>query len=200
MAKEVTVDTKKDVMEAIEKHPEKRWYIVQTASKSEDAAKRNIFEQLRVRQSEERVGMILVPEKKVVEMKNGEKKLSKKKNYPGYIFVLANMDEKVMMSIREASKVLSFVEGNGEKLPNAMKPKDINEVLNQLDVDADVAPSHKTEFTVGESLVITEGPFDTFTGVVKGVDYIKEEIALSITIFGRETPVNIGFRHVARAV
>jgi transcriptional antiterminator NusG len=200
MAKEVTVDTKKDVMEAIEKHPEKRWYIVQTASKSEDAAKRNIFEQLRVRQSEDLVGMILVPEKKVVEMKNGEKKISKKKNYPGYIFVLANMNEKVMMSIREASKVLSFVEGNGEKLPNAMKPKDINEVLNQLDVDSEVAPTHKTEFNVDEQLLITAGPFESFTGVVKSVNYDKEELELSILIFGRETPVNIGFKHVARAV
>lgn len=200
MAKEVTVDTKKDVMEAIEKHPEKRWYIVQTASKSEDAAKRNIFEQLRVRLSEDLVGMILVPEKKVVEMKNGEKKISKKKNYPGYIFVLANMNEKVMMSIREASKVLSFVEGNGEKLPNAMKPKDINEVLNQLDVDSEVAPTHKTEFNVDEQLLITAGPFESFTGVVKSVNYDKEELELSILIFGRETPVNIGFKHVARAV
>jgi transcriptional antiterminator NusG len=200
MAKEVTVDTKKDVIEAIEKHPEKRWYIVQTASKSEDAAKRNIFEQLKVRQSEDLVGMILVPEKKVVEMKNGEKKISKKKNYPGYIFVLANMDEKVMMSIREASKVLSFVEGNGEKLPNAMKTKDINEVLNQLDVDSEVAPTHKTEFNVDEQLLITAGPFESFTGVVKSVNYDKEELELSILIFGRETPVNIGFKHVARAV
>lgn len=199
MAKEVTVDTKKDVIEAIEKHPEKRWYIVQTASKSEDAAKRNIMEQLRVRQSEDRLGMILVPEKKVVEMKNGEKKITKKKNYPGYIFVLADMNENVMMSIRESSKVLSFVEGNADKLPNAMKPKDINEVLNQLDVDSEVAPSHKTEFNVGDSLVITAGPFESFTGVVKSVDYIKEEIDLSIMIFGRETPVNIGFKHVTRA-
>lgn len=200
MAKEVTVDTKKDVIEAIERHPEKRWYIVQTASKSEDAAKRNIFEQLRVRQSEELVGMILVPERKVVEMKNGEKKLSKKKNYPGYIFVLAAMNEDVMVSIREASKVLSFVEGNADKLPNAMKPKDINEVLNQLDVDSEVAPSHKVEFAAGESLVITAGPFESFNGVVKSVNYEKEELDLAIMIFGRETPVNIGFKHVARAV
>ena len=200
MAKEVTVDTKKDVIEAIERHPEKKWYIVQTASKSEDAAKRNIFEQLRVRQSEDLVGMILVPERKVVEMKNGEKKISKKKNYPGYIFVLANMDEKVMMSIREASKVLSFVEGNGEKLPNAMKPKDINEVLNQLDIDSEVAPTHKNEFREGESLMITNGPFVGFTGVVKSVNYEKEELELAIMIFGRETPVDIGFKHVERTV
>ena len=139
-------------------------------------------------------------DKKVVEMKNGEKKISKKKNYPGYIFVLANMDEKVMMSIREASKVLSFVEGNGEKLPNAMKPKDINEVLNQLDIDSEVAPTHKNEFREGESLMITNGPFVGFTGVVKSVNYEKEELELAIMIFGRETPVDIGFKHVERTV
>jgi transcriptional antiterminator NusG len=200
MVKEVTVDTKKDVMEAIERHSGKRWYIVQTASKCEDAAKRNIMEQLRVRQAVDNVGMILVPERKVVELKNGEKKISKKKNYPGYIFVLADMDETVMMCIRESSKVTSFVESSADKLPTPMKSKDINDVLNQLDVDSEVAPSHKVEFSENEQLVITAGPFESFTGVVRKVNYEKEELEIAILIFGRETPVNISFKHVARAV
>ncbi len=198
MAKEIKVDTKKDVIEAIEQHPDKKWYIVQTASKSEDAAKRNILEQLRVRESEDKVGMILVPAKKVSEMKNGQKKISQKKNYPGYIFVLADMNESVMVSIREASKVLSFVEGNAEKLPNPMKTKDINDVINQLDVDDDVSPTHKVVFEEGEELTITEGPFQSFNGVVKGVNYEKEELNMSVVIFNRETDINIKFKHVER--
>jgi len=200
MAKEVKVDTKKDVVEAIGRHPDKKWYIVQTASKSENAAKRNILELLKVRQAEDYVGMILVPERKVVEMKNGEKKISVKRNYPSYIFVLAEMNEDVMVSIREASKVLSFVEGNADKFPNPMKTKDINDVLNQLDLDDEVAPSHKVEFTESEQVTIVGGPFDGFNGVVKRVNYEKEEVEVGVVIFGRETPVIIGFKDLTRGV
>lgn len=200
MAKEIKVDTKKDVAETIANHPDKRWYIVQTASKSEDAAKRNIFEQLKVRQVENKVGMILVPAKKVIEIKNGVKKISQKKNYPGYIFVLADMDETVMVSIRESSKVLSFVEGNGEKLPKPMKPKDINDVINQLDADDDVLPSHKVTFELEEAVTITDGPFQGFNGVIKGINYEKEELDVSILIFSRETKINISFKNIERVV
>lgn len=200
MAKEVKVDTKKDVMEMIAKHPEKKWYIVQTAAKSEDAAKRNILELLKVKGVEDDVAMVLISERKMVELKNGEKKVSKRKNYPGWIFVLANMNEKVMVSVREAGKVIKFVESTDGKFPNPMKTKDINDVLNQLDVDAEVAPTHKIEFATDEEVTIINGPFNSFNGAVKRVNYEKEEIEVSILIFGRETPVNIGFKDVVRAV
>jgi transcriptional antiterminator NusG len=200
MAKEIKVDTKKDVVEAIEKYQNMKWYIVQVAAKSEDAAKRNILEQLRVRAAEEQVGMILVPAKKVVELKNGEKKISQKKNYPGYIFILADMNENVMMCTREASKVMAFVEGNGEKLPKPMGPKDINRVIAQLDEDDDVSPTHKVSFEEEQTVTISEGPFQGFNGVIKTVNYEKEELGVSVIIFGRETTVGIGFKSVEKAI
>lgn len=202
MAKEIKVDTKKDVIEAIEKYPDMKWYIVQVDSKSEDAAKRNILEQLRIRRSEEKVGMVLVPAKKVVELKNGVKKISQKKNYPGYIFILANMDETVMMCTREASKVRALGVGvaNDEKLPKPMTSKDINKVIEQLDEDDDVSPTHKVSFDEEQTITITEGPFQGFNGVIKTVNYEKEELGVSVIIFGRETTVGIGFKSVEKAI
>ena len=199
MSKEVIVDTKQDVKIAMENHPDMKWYIVQTASKSEDAAKRNILELLKVRGVEDKVGMILVPAKKVVEIKNGAKKISLSKNYPSYIFVLAEMSLEVMMCVRDASKVSGFIEAVKDKLPKSMNAKDINDVIKQLDDNADNAPVHKVEYTENDVVRIEDGPFEGFDGVIKKVNYDKEQVDVSIMIFGRETPLTIGFKQVSKA-
>lgn len=196
MAKEIVVDNKKDVQDSINKFPDMKWYIVQTAAKSEDAAKRNILEQLRVRKSSEDVGMILVPEKKVVEMKDGVKKISKKKNYPSYIFVLANMNENVMMSVREASKVSRFVEDKPESLPKAMRDKDINEVIAQLDEDSEVAPQQKTKFEENQKVKVITGALADMEGFIKQINYERAMLKVGIILFGRETEVEIKFSDV----
>lgn len=200
MAKEIIVDTKKDVQLAIEKHPDMRWYIVQTAAKSEDAAKRNILEQARVRSVIDKFGMILVPERKIVEIKDGAKKISKKRNYPSYIFVLADMDENVMMAVREASKVSRFVEGKPESLPKAMKPKDINEVIAQLDEDAETLPEQKIKFEEGQKVKIISGPLSDTEGFIKKINYERAALFVGIMLFGRETEVEISFNDVQKEV
>lgn len=199
MSKEVIVDTKQDVKIAMENHPDMKWYIVQTASKSEDAAKRNILELLKVRGVEDKVGMILVPAKKVVEIKNGVKKISLSKNYPSYIFVLAEMTLEVMMCVRDASKVSGFIEAVKDKLPKSMNAKDINDVIKQLDDNSDNAPVHKVEYSENDVVRIEDGPFEGFDGVIKKVNYDKEQVDVSIMIFGRETPLTIGFKQVSKA-
>jgi len=199
MSKEVIVDTKQDVKIAMENHPDMKWYIVQTASKSEDAAKRNILELLKVRGVDNKVGMILVPAKKVIEMKNGVKKISLSKNYPSYIFVLAEMTLEVMMCVRDASKVSGFIEAVKDKLPKPMNLKDINDVIKQLDDNSDNAPVHKVEYSEDDVVRIEDGPFEGFDGVIKKVNYDKEQVDVSIMIFGRETPLTIGFKQVSKA-
>lgn len=200
VVKEIIVDNKKDVQMAIEKFPEMRWYIVQTASKSEEAAKRNIFEQAKVRNVSDDIGMILVPERKVIELKDGAKKISKKRNYPTYIFVLANMNEHVMMAVREASKVSQFVEGKPESLPKPMKVKDINEVIAQLDDDAEAIPEQKTKFEEGQKVKVVNGPLSDTEGFIKSVNYERGMLSVGIMLFGRETEVEIGFVDVEKEV
>jgi transcriptional antiterminator NusG len=196
MAKEIIVDTKKDVQMAIEQNPNMRWYIVQTAAKSEEAAKRNILEQARIKTVVEKFGMILVPEKKIVEIKDGSKKISKKRNYPSYIFVLADMDENVMMAIRESSKVSRFVEGKPENFPKAMNSKDINEVIAQLDEDAESIPEQKTKFEEEQKVKIVSGPLSDTEGYIKKINYERAVLTVGIMLFGRQTEVEISFNDV----
>lgn len=192
------VDTKQDVLEAMEKNPDMKWYIVRTAANCEDAAKKNIYELLGVRNVQKNVGMVLIPSKKVIENKNGQKKISRRKNYPTYIFVLAEMNESVMLSVREASKVVEFVETGSDKMPKAMNKNDVNDIIKQLDNDDNTAPSHKVEFTEGQSVRIENGPFKDFEAVVKKVNYDKEQLDVLIVIFGRETAIPIGFKEVSK--
>jgi len=198
MSKEIIVDTKKDVQIAIEKNPEMRWFIVQTAAKSEEAAKRNILEQAKVRHLSDKFGMILVPEKKVIEVKNGAKKISKKRSYPGYIFILANMDEDVMMAVRESSKVSRFVEGKPESLPKPMSSKDINQVIVRLDEDAEAMPEQKLKFEEQEKVKIVSGPLADTEGFIKKVNYERAVLTVGVMLFGRQTEVEINFNDVIK--
>lgn len=198
MSKEIIVDTKKDVQIAIEKNPEMRWFIVQTAAKSEEAAKRNILEQAKVRHLSDKFGMILVPEKKVIEVKNGAKKISKKRSYPGYIFILANMDENVMMAVRESSKVSRFVEGKPESLPKPMSSKDINQVIVRLDEDAESMPEQKLKFEEQEKVKIVSGPLADTEGFIKKVNYERAVLTVGVMLFGRQTEVEINFNDVIK--
>jgi transcriptional antiterminator NusG len=198
MSKEIIVDTKKDVQIAIEKNPEMRWFIVQTAAKSEEAAKRNILEQAKVRHLNDKFGMILVPEKKVIEVKNGAKKISKKRSYPGYIFILANMDEDVMMAVRESSKVSRFVEGKPESLPKPMSSKDINQVIVRLDEDAEAMPEQKLKFEEQEKVKIVSGPLADTEGFIKKVNYERAVLTVGVMLFGRQTEVEINFNDVIK--
>ncbi len=198
MSKEIIVDTKKDVQIAIEKNPEMRWFIVQTAAKSEEAAKRNILEQAKVRHLNDKFGMILVPEKKVIEVKNGAKKISKKRSYPGYIFILANMDEDVMMAVRESSKVSRFVEGKPESLPKPMSSKDINQVIVRLDEDSEAMPEQKLKFEEQEKVKIVSGPLADTEGFIKKVNYERAVLTVGVMLFGRQTEVEINFNDVIK--
>jgi len=198
MTKEIIIDTKQTVKETISKHPDMKWYLVQTASQGEYAAKRNVYEQLKVRGKEDKVGMILVPTKKVSELKNGAKKVTNIKNYPTYIVMLADMDETVMMCTREASKVSKFIGKVDSKLPTPLTPKEINSIIAQLDDNEEVVPTQKVEFTEGEGVKINEGPFEGFDGVIKKVNYEKGNLDLGIIIFGRETPLTLSFKQVTR--
>lgn len=198
MTKEIVVDNKKDVQANIDKFPNMSWYIVQTAAKSEDAAKRNIIEQLKIRKSLDNVGMILVPEKRVVEMKEGVKKISKKKNYPSYIFILAEMNENVMMSVREASKVSRFVEGKPESLPKAMRLSDIKEVIAQLDEDSTAEPEHKLKFEEEQKVKITSGPLSDMEGFIKCINYERSLLTVGVLLFGRQTDVDVKFNDVVK--
>lgn len=197
--KEIIVETKRDILEVISNHPDMKWYIVQTAANSEEAAKRNITEQIKLRQKENQIGTILIPAIKAIENKTGGgKKIVKKKLYTGYLFVLANMDIEIANLIRNASKVSRFVLQDPATLMPVVVPKrEIDKVISSLKDDTDII-SHKKEYAIGSSMRVTSGPFKDFSGSILSVNYDKSTIKLSINVFNRESEVEIAIEDLER--
>jgi transcriptional antiterminator NusG len=191
--------TRNDVQEAINDNPEMKWHVIQVAANSEVAAKRNINTQLEVASIEDKVAMILVPANQVIEMKSGQKKVSNKKLYPGYIYMLADLDEHVWRAVKAAGKVSRFVSERDGKLPVPITSRDVIGVLNSLDED-NQEPTQRVAFKPDQVLRVTTGPFLDFNGVVEKVDYNKNKVMLKLTIFGRETPVEVGFDDVSTEI
>lgn len=191
--------TRNEVEEAIKNHPDKKWHVIQTAANCEVAAKRNIETQLEVADLEDKVAMILVPANQVIEMKNGQKKVSNKKLYPGYIYMFADLDEHVWRAVRAAGKVSRFVSERDGKLPVPISSREVKSILNSLD-EENQAPTQRVTFKENQVLRVTTGPFTDFNGVVEKVDYEKSKVKLKLTIFGRETPVEVNFDDVSSEI
>ncbi len=174
----------------------KKWYAIQTYAGSEMSVKRaieNIFKQMGI---EEKLEEILVPTEDVIEVKNGEKKITERSLYPGYVFAKLDLDTEVWHKIQSLPKVSRFI-GESKK-PTPLSEKDIKLILEKAEKKA--APKPKISFEVGESVRITEGPFANFTGVVEEYDMVHGTLKLNVSIFGRSTPVEILYSQVEKII
>jgi transcriptional antiterminator NusG len=173
-----------------------KWYAIQTYAGSEKSVKnaiQTIFEQLGI---EEKLKDILVPTEDVIEVKNGEKKITERSLYPGYVFANIDLDTDTWHKIQSLPKVSRFI-GESKK-PTPLSEKDINLIIAKTEQKA--APKPKIYFDVGESVRITEGPFANFTGVVEEYDMVHGTLKLNVSIFGRSTPVEILYTQVEKII
>ena len=173
-----------------------KWYAIQTYAGSEMSVKRaieNIFSQLGV---EDKLQEIVVPTEDVIEVKNGEKKISERCLYPGYVFANIDLDMNIWHKIQSLPKVSRFI-GESKK-PTPLTDNDINLILEKARSKS--APKPKISFEVGESVRITDGPFANFTGVVEEYDMIHGTLKLNVSIFGRSTPVEITYSQVEKII
>ena len=173
-----------------------KWYAIQTYAGSELSVKRaieNIFSQLG---AEDKLKEIVVPTEDVIEVKNGEKKISERCLYPGYVFANIDLDMKIWHKIQSLPKVSRFI-GESKK-PTPLTDRDINLILEKARTKS--APKPKISFEVGESVRITDGPFANFTGVVEEYDMIHGTLKLNVSIFGRSTPVEITYSQVEKII
>ena len=169
-----------------------KWYAIQTYAGSEMSVKRaieNIFSQLG---EEDKLKEIVVPTEDVIEVKNGEKKISERCLYSGYVFAHLDLDLAIWHKIQSLPKVSRFI-GESKK-PTPLSDKDINLILEKANSKS--APKPKISFDIGESVRITEGPFANFTGVVEEYDMVHGMLKLNVSIFGRSTPVEITYSQV----
>ena len=177
-------------------NPDLRWYVVHAYSGMEKAVERNIRESIARAGMETKFGRILVPTEEVVEMKNGQRRTAERKFFPGYVFVEMVMDDDTWHLVKHTNKVTGFV-GGAKNRPAPISEAEVQKIVSQMQDGAE-KPRHKVEFMVGELVRVKEGPFADFNGSVEEVNYEKSKVRVSVTIFGRATPVELEFSQIEK--
>jgi len=173
-----------------------RWYVVHTYSQFEKSVQRALTERITRAGMEGSFGQILVPVEEVVELKAGQKKLSERKFFPGYVLVEMDMNDETWHLVKSIPKVSGFIGGTAMK-PTPISKKEVENIMQQMQAGVE-KPRPKVLFEVGEPVRVKEGPFTDFNGMVETVNYDKSKIRVSVTIFGRSTPVELDFGQVEK--
>ena len=177
-------------------NPDLRWYIVHAYSGMEKAVERNIVERIARSGMDTKFGRILLPTEEVVEVKNGQRKTTERRLFPGYVFVEMVMDDDTWHLVKHTSKVTGFV-GGAKNRPAPISEDEVQKIVSQMQEGTD-KPRHKVEFIVGEFVRVKEGPFTDFNGSVEEVNYEKSKVRVSVMIFGRSTPVELEFSQIEK--
>lgn len=177
-------------------NPDLRWYVVHAYSGMEKAVERNIIERINRAGMQDKFGRILVPMEEVVEVKNGQKKTTERKFFPGYVLVEMVMGDDTWHLVKHTNKVTGFV-GGAKNRPSPISEAEVAKIVNQMQEGTE-KPRHKVEFVVGEYVRVKDGPFTDFNGSVEDVNYDKSKVRVSVTIFGRSTPVELEFSQIEK--
>ena len=175
----------------------KRWYVVHAYSGFEKSVQRALVERIARAGMQEFFGQILVPVEEVVEMKSGQKSISERKFFPGYVLVEMEMNDESWHLVKSTPKVTGFIGGTATK-PTPISEKEVAKIMQQIQEGVE-KPRPKVLFETGEMVRIKEGPFTDFNGNVEEVNYEKSRMRVAVTIFGRSTPVELQFDQVEKA-
>ena len=174
----------------------KRWYVVHAFSGYEGRVKRSLEERIQRAGMEDMFGEVLVPVEEVVEMRGGQQRRSERKFFPGYVLVNMELTDETWHLVKDVPQVLGFIGGTEDK-PAPITEKEAQAILQRVQEGAD-KPRPKVLFEPGEVVRVIDGPFNDFTGVVEEVDYDKSRLKVSVSIFGRSTPVDLEFGKVEK--
>jgi transcriptional antiterminator NusG len=174
---------------------ERRWFIVHTYSGFEERVRETLRQRAEALGMGEAFGDIRIPTETVVEYKNGKKREVQRKFFPGYILVEMEMSDSAWHVVRNTPKVTGFV-GTGKK-PTPLSQEEVDQILEQV-TEAKEKPKPKYVFDRGEPVKIIDGPFNNFTGVVEDLNLDRNTLKVMVTIFGRQTPVELDFSQVQK--
>ncbi len=172
----------------------KNWYVVHTYSGSEEKVKHAIEDKADKKNLRDKIAQVLVPTERIIELKGGRKKESDKKFYPGYILVEMELDDESWHLVRKTPRVTGFVGGSN---PVALSQEEVDVILQQMEKGH--APQVKAQYQKNETVRITDGPFSNFLGYIEDVDMDHGRLKVMVSIFGRQTPVELNFFQVERA-
>lgn len=173
-----------------------RWYVVHAYSGYENQVRKSLEERIKHSGMLESFGQVLVPTEEVVEMREGQKRKSDRKFFPGYVLVQMEMNDDTWHLVKSVPRVMGFIGGSADR-PAPITDKEADAILRRVEEGVD-KPKPKILFEPGEVVRITDGPFNDFNGVVEEVDYEKSKMRVSVLIFGRSTPVELEFGQVEK--
>jgi len=174
----------------------KKWYVVHTYSGFENKAKKALEERIKLHALGEFFGEIYIPVENQVEIVKGEKRTSKRKFFPGYIFVQMSLNDRTKSLVKNTPKVTGFL-GSDPLNPTPVPEKDVQRITSQIQ-EATVAPKPKVQFSEGDTVRVIDGPFSNFSGSIEEVQQDKGKVRVQISIFGRATPVTLDFMQVEK--
>jgi len=175
---------------------EKRWYVAHTYSGYENKVKMNLEKRVETMGMEDKIFRVIVPEEEETEIKNGKKKVVKKKVFPGYVLTEMIMTDDSWYVVRNTPGVTGFVgsSGHGSK-PTPLLPDEVDAILKQMGVQDKPVD---VDFELKENVRVTDGPFADFTGTIENIDTDKQKLKVHVNMFGRETPVELDFSQVEK--
>ncbi|WP_343192204.1 transcription termination/antitermination protein NusG [Buchnera aphidicola] len=174
----------------------KRWYVLQAFSGFENKIAQAIREHIKLNNMEKLFGDIMVPSEEVIEIRGGKRKKSEYKFFPGYVLIQMIMNELSWHLVRNVPRVLGFIGGKSDR-PSPISDKEVDAIITRLKKIGN-KPRPKTLFEPGEIVRVNNGPFSDFNGIVEEIDYDKNRLKVSVSIFGRATPVELDFIQVEK--
>lgn len=175
----------------------KRWYVVHVYSGMEKSVHKALLERIERAGLESSFGRILIPSEEVVEIKDGKKSITERRIFPGYVLVEMDLTDETWHLVKSTTRVTGFLGGAGNR-PAPISDREVEKILEQMEEGVE-KPRPKVLFEVGELVRVKDGPFADFNGNVEEVNYEKSKVRVSVTIFGRATPVELDFGQVEKA-
>jgi transcriptional antiterminator NusG len=173
----------------------KNWYIVQSYSSFEKKVAETIKDNIKKSGLEDKIEEVLVPTHEVTEVKKGKRVQRQKKYFPGYVLVKMEMDKQLYHMIKAIKKVSGFLGPTGSPIP--VSENEVNKIMGQIK-DGMLKPQSTLSFSIGEQVKVCDGPFASFSGLVEEVDEEKSRLKVSVSIFGRPTPVDLEYTQVEK--
>lgn len=175
------------------KNDDRRWYIIHTYSGYEERVKRSLEQRIRFMDAEDKIYQVVIPTEDEIEIRSGQRRTVTKKIFPGYVLVEMKLDDESWHVVRNTPGVTGFV-GGGNK-PTPLEEKEVKTILRQME---EGAPQVKVGFRKGESVRVVDGPFTDFIGTVDEINMAKGKVKVLLSLFGRETSVELDFLQVER--
>ncbi|MBK7173585.1 MAG: transcription termination/antitermination factor NusG [Bacteroidales bacterium] len=174
----------------------KKWYVVRAISGNEKKVKQYLESEINRLNLQDYISQVLIPTEKVYQVRNG-KKISKERSYlPGYVLVEAVLVGEIPHIIRNIPGVLGFLGSKDEPVP--LRPAEVNRILGKVDELSEQGAELSVPFIVGETVTVTDGPFNSFSGVIEEINEEKKKLKVMVKIFGRKTPLELSFMQVAK--